>query len=168
MGGCTSIRSQPANFAREPNPSSRLVKILLKDYIQYKRLYTKGKKEKNTHSSHTHSNLSQEKKPQCHQQRRPRGAARRGTRTLKQSRLRAQENPSTANEGDRGGAKRGKTHTQTKKEEKMEPRRPQYSQLRRPRETHSNRTKKDRNEKSHQRPDRYGHWLPTGVGKKRA
>ena len=55
MGGCTSIRSQPANFAREPNPSSRLVKILLKDYIQYKRLYTKGKKEK----THTQATLTQ-------------------------------------------------------------------------------------------------------------
>ena len=35
MGGGTSIRSQPANFVRESNPASRLVKILLKDYIQY-------------------------------------------------------------------------------------------------------------------------------------
>ena len=55
MGGGTSIRSQPANFARESNPTSRLVKILLKDYIQYKRLYTKEKKEK----KHNHATLTQ-------------------------------------------------------------------------------------------------------------
>ena len=47
--GGTSIRSQPVNFARKLNSASRLVKILLKDYIQYKRQYTKDKKEK--HSS---------------------------------------------------------------------------------------------------------------------
>ena len=31
MGGGTSIRSQPVNFAGESNPASRLVKILIKD-----------------------------------------------------------------------------------------------------------------------------------------
>ena len=94
------------------------------------------------------------------------GAKRWETYTLKQNQLRAQENHSTSNEGDRGGAKRGKTHT-LKQKKKKEPRRPQYSQQRRPRETHSNHIKKDRNEKSRQRPYRYGHWFPLVVGKKR-
>ena len=112
-----------------------------------------------TRSKHTHSDLSQEKQ-QCNQQRRPTGAARRGTRTLKQNQLRAQENHSTSNVGDRGGAKRGETHssktnsepkkttehpTKATEGEQREGRhthsskrtRPQYSQQRRPRETYS-------------------------------
>ena len=65
MGGGTSIRSQPANFARESNPASLLVKIL-QDYIQYKRLYKdekeKKKKKKNRHAQkRTRSDLSQGK-----------------------------------------------------------------------------------------------------------
>ena len=113
MGGGTAIRSQPANFARESNPASRLVKILLKHYIQYIKAIYKDKKEI-THLSHTHSNLSQEKKPQCNRQRQPRRAARREIRTLKQSQLRAQENRSIDNEGDQGGAREGR-HTHSSK-----------------------------------------------------
>ena len=123
----------------------------------------KTRRKKHTHSCHTYSNLSQEKKPLCNQQRRPRGAARRETCTLKQSQLKAQETaavqPTKATEGEQ----REGRHTLKRK--KTEPRRPQYSQQRRLRETQSNHTKKDRNEKSHQRPYRYGHWLPIGVGK---
>ena len=140
-----------------------------------------------TRSKHTHSDLSQEKQ-QCNQQRRPTGAARRGTRTLKQNQLRAQENHSTSNVGDRGGAKRGETHTQAKPTQS--PRKPQYIQQRRPRgskergEAHTLKqkntttvqptkategdilktTKKDRNEKSQERPYRYSHWHPIDVG----
>ena len=111
MGGGTYIRNQPANFPRESNPASRLVKILLKEYVQYKRLYTKDKKEK-AHKLKPHSlKAISRKNSQCNQQRRPRGVAKRGTRALKQSQLRAQENHSTANKGDREGAKTGKTHT---------------------------------------------------------
>ena len=50
MGGDTSIRSQPANFARESNPASRLVKIIFKDYIQHKRAIYKRQEGKNTHA----------------------------------------------------------------------------------------------------------------------
>ena len=119
MGGGTFIRSQPANFARKLNLAFRLVKILLKTICSRKRLYTKDKKERThtlDHSSHTYSNLSQEEKPQSNQQRQPRRAARRETLTLKQSQLRAQETRSTAIEGNRGGEKRGKTHTQAENE----------------------------------------------------
>ena len=42
-------KGAPPYGARKLNSASRLVKILLKDYIQYKRQYTKDKKEK--HSS---------------------------------------------------------------------------------------------------------------------
>jgi len=128
MGGGTSIRSQPANFARESSPASRLVKILLKDYIQYKRAIDEGSSEKG--DTHTQAKPSQNpRKPQYSQRRR-----------------------------SRGRKEREDTHSSKKL-------RAQYSQQRRPRETHSNHTKKDRNEKSHQRPYRYGHWFPIGVGK---
>ena len=53
MEGGTSIRSQPANFARESNPASRLVEILLKDHIQYKRAIYKRQKGKSTHTPAT-------------------------------------------------------------------------------------------------------------------
>ena len=53
MGGGTSIRSQPANFTRESNPTSRLVKILLKHHIQYIRAVYKGQERNNTHTRAT-------------------------------------------------------------------------------------------------------------------
>ena len=53
MGGGTSIRSQPANFARDSNPASRLIKILLKDYIRYKRAIYK--RQERTHRLEPHS-----------------------------------------------------------------------------------------------------------------
>ena len=37
MGGGTSIRSQPVNFARESKSASRQVKILLKDCLAWLR-----------------------------------------------------------------------------------------------------------------------------------
>ena len=95
-------------FARESNPASRL------DYIQYKRAIYKRQEGKNIHSSHTHSDVSQEKKPQCNQQRRPKEAARRDRRHTHPSKANSEPKKSTANEGDRRGAKRGKTHSQAK------------------------------------------------------
>ena len=113
-----------------------------------------------TRSKHTHSDLSREKQ-QCNQQRRPTGAARRGTRTLKQNQLRAQENHSTSNEGDRGGAKRGEAHTlKQKNTTTVQPTKATEGDILKT-------TKKDRNEKSQERPYRYSHWHPIDVGKKR-
>ena len=53
MGRGTSIRSQPANFAMESNPAYRLVKILLKHYIQYIWAVYKGQEGNNTHTRAT-------------------------------------------------------------------------------------------------------------------
>ena len=140
-----------------------------------------------TRSKHTHSDLSQEKQ-QCNQQRRPTGAARRGTRTLNQNQLRAQENHSTSNVGDRGGAERGDTHSsKTNSEPKkttVHPTKATEGRAKRG-EAHTLKqknmttvqptkategdilktTKKDRNEKSQERPYRYSHWHPIDVGK---
>ena len=46
-----------ANFARESNPAFRLVKILHKDYIQYKRAIDEGSSEKG--DTHTQAKPSQ-------------------------------------------------------------------------------------------------------------
>ena len=62
MEGGTSIRSQPANFARESNPASRLVEILLKDHIPYKRAIYKRQKGKNTHTQATLTQTSLKKR----------------------------------------------------------------------------------------------------------
>ena len=122
----TYIRSQPANFARESSPASRLVKILLKDYIQYKRAIYKRQKGKNTltqtylkkrnHSEtnrgdrgekregrHAHSSKanSEPKKTVVQPTKATEGEQREGRHTLKQKKE-SQEDHSTANKGDRG------------------------------------------------------------------
>ena len=158
MEGGTSIRSQPANFARESNPASRLVKILLKDYIQCKRAIYKRQKGKNT--------LTQtylKKRNHSETNKGDRGEKREG-RHAHSSKSNSEPKktvvqPTKATEGEQREGRH------TLKQKKREPRRPQYSQQRRPRETHSNHIKKDRNEKSRQRPYRYGHWFSLVVGK---
>ena len=105
----------------------------------------KTRRKEHTDWSHTHSNLSQEKKPRFNQQRRLRGAARRQTHTQAKP-TQSPRKPQYSQRGrPRGSKEREDTHTQAKN---SEPRRPQYSQQRRPRETHLNHNKKDRNEKS--------------------
>ena len=128
MEGGTSIRSQPANFARESNPASRLVKILLKDYIQCKRAIYKRQKGKNTltqtylkkrnHSEtnkgdrgekregrHAHSSKanSEPKKTVVQPTKATEGEQREGRHThSSKKKKKSQEDHSTANKGDRG------------------------------------------------------------------
>ena len=166
MEGGTSIRSQPANFARESNPASRLVEILLKDHIPYKRAIYKRQKGKNTHTQATLTQTSLKKRNHSETKKGDRGEQRE-RRHAHSSKVNSEPKktvvqPTKATEGEQ----REGRHTHSSKKKK-EPRRPQYSQQRRPRETHSNHIKKDRNEKSRQRPYRYGHWFPLVVGKKR-
>ena len=115
----TSIRSQPANFARESNPASRLVEILLKDHIQYKRATYKRQKGKNTHTRATLTQAYLKKRNHSETNKGDRGEQREGRKAHSSSQLRAQEKRSTTNEGDRGGEKTGKTHKQKQKKKKQ-------------------------------------------------
>jgi len=164
MEGGTSIRSQPANFARESNPASQLVKILLKNYIQYKRAIYKRHKGKNTHTRATLTQTYLKKRNHSETNKGDRGEKREG-RQAHSSKAKSEPKKTVVQptKATKGEQREGRHRHSSKK--KKEPRRPQYSQQRRPRETHSNHTKKDRNEKSHQRPYRYGHWFPLVVGK---
>ena len=128
MGGGTSKPIQPANFARESNPASQLVQILPKDYIQHKRLFTNQTRK----SIHNRATLTQTflKKQQCNQQRRPRGAKRRKTRTLKQNQLRAKKTTVQPEKATEGSKEKEETHSS---ETNSEPRKPQYSHKRRSR-----------------------------------
>ena len=101
MGGGASIRSQPANFARESNPSSRLVKILLKDYIQCKRAIYKRQERGHTLEPHSLKPISRKETT-------------------------VQPTKATERSSEKGDA-----HTQAKPT--RSPRKPQYSQRRRPR-----------------------------------
>ena len=123
-----SKRSQPANFARESNPASQLVKILPKDYIQHERLFTNQTRK----STRNRATLNQTflKKQQCNQQRRPRGAKRRKKRTLKQNQLRAKKTTVQPEKVTEGSKEKEETHSS---KTNSEPRKPQYSQKRRPR-----------------------------------
>ena len=47
------LHTELSNFARESNPAYRLVKILLKHYIQYIRAVYKGQEGNNTHTRAT-------------------------------------------------------------------------------------------------------------------
>ena len=136
MEGGTSIRSQPANFARESNPASRLVKILLKDHIQYKRaIYKRQKGSENNNGdrgekregrqAHSSKANSEPKKTVVQPTKATEGEQREGRHTHSSPKKKSQEDHKTANKGDRG------RHTRT--------------------------TLRKTNEKSHQRPYRYGH-----------
>lgn len=116
MRGGTSIRSQRTNFARESKPASRLVKILLKDYIQNKRAIYKRQEGKNTQTEATLTQTCSKKRNHSATNKGNRGEQQEG-RHAHSSKANLQENRSTANEGDRGGEKRGKTHTQEKNSE---------------------------------------------------
>ena len=136
----------------------------LKDHIQYKRAIYKRQKGKNTHTRATLTQTYLKKRNHSETNKGDRGEQREG-RHAHSSKANSEPKktvvqPAKATEGQQ----REGRHTQTKK--KIEPRRPQYSQQRRRRETHSNHTKEDRSEKSHQRPYRYGHWPLLVVGKK--
>ena len=87
-----------------------------KDYIQYKRLYTKDKKEK-THTLMPHSLKPISRKETTVQPTKAtEGSSEKGDMHTQAKPTQSPRNGrSTANEGDRGGAKRGKTHTQAKK-----------------------------------------------------
>ena len=92
--------TEPArHFARESNPASRLVKILLKDYIQYIWAIDEGSSEKR--DTHTQAKASQNpRKPQYSQRRRSRGRKEReDTNTLKQK-TQSTVQPTKATEGD--------------------------------------------------------------------
>ena len=161
----TSIRSQPANFGKESNPASRLVEILLKDHIQYKRAIYKRQKGKNTHTRATLTQAYLKKRNHSETNKGDRGEQREG-RNAHSSKVNSEPKktvvqPTKATEGEQ----REGRHTHSSQKKKTEPRGPQYSHQRRARETHWNHTKKDRNEKTHQRPYRYGHWLPLVVTK---
>ena len=191
MGGGTSKRSQPANFARESNPASQRVKILPKDFIQHKRLFTNQTRK----SIHNRATLTQTflKKQQCNQQRRPRGAKRRKKRTLKQNQLRAKKTtvqPEKVTEGSKekeetlkqnqSRAKktavqppkvieRGKEEWTLKTNPKETTVQPKQRRPSRPRERETHiRTTKDRDGRSHQRLYRYSQKLPNDVGRKGA
>ena len=142
MGGGTSIRSQPANFAREANPASQIVKILLKDYIQYKRLYTKDKKErKHTLEPHSLKTISR-KETTVQPTKATEGSSEKGDTHTQAKPTQSPRKPQySQRRRPRGGQREGR-HTHSSKT--TEPGKPQYSQQRRPRETHSNRTKKDK------------------------
>ena len=114
----TSIRSQPANFARESNPASPLVEILLKDHIQYKRAIYKRQKGKNTH---------------------PRA-------TLTQAYLK-KRNHSETNKGDRGEQREGRNAHSSKvnsepKKTVVQPTKATEGEQREGRHTHSSKKKK--------------------------
>ena len=158
MGGGTSIRSQqPANFARESNPASRLVKILLKHYIRYKRAIYK--RQERTHRLEPHSLKTISRKETTVQP----PKATEGSSEKKDTHTQAKptQSPTKPQYSQQSWPRRRIEREDTHSCKNL---RVQYSQQRWPRETHSNHTKKDRNEKSHQRPYWYGHWLPIGVG----
>ena len=166
MEGGTSIRSQPANFARESNPASRLVEILLKDHIQYKRAIYKRQKGKSTHTPATLTQTYLKKRNHSETNKGDRREQREGRHAHS---LKAKPEPKKTvvqpTKATKGEKREGRHTLKQKRNKKTEPRGPQYSQQRRPREIRSSHTKRDRNEKSHQRPYRYGHWLPLVVGK---
>ena len=153
MAGGTSIRSQPANFARESNPASRLVKMLLKHYIQYIRAVYKGQEENNTHTRATLAQTYLKKSSHSANNKGDRGEQREGRHAHSSKANSVPKKtvvqPTKATEGEQREGRH--THSNS------EPKSPQYCQQMRPRETNSNHTKRDRNEKSHQRPYRYGH-----------
>ena len=161
MGGGASIRSQPANFARESNPSSRLVKILLKDYIQCKRAIYKRQERTHTLEPHSLKPISRKETTVQPTKATERSSEKGDTHTQAKPTRSPRKPQYSQRRRPRGRKEREDTHSSKKL-------RAQYSQQRQPRETHSNHTKKDRNEKCHQRPYRHGHRLPIGVGKKRA
>ena len=53
QNGRGHLHTELSNFARESNPAYRLVKILLKHYIQYIRAVYKGQEGNNTHTRAT-------------------------------------------------------------------------------------------------------------------
>ena len=53
QNGSGHLHTELSNFARESNPAYRLVKILLKHYIQYIRAVYKGQEGNNTHTRAT-------------------------------------------------------------------------------------------------------------------
>ena len=119
---------------------------------------TEGSSEKG--DTHTQAKPTQSpRKPQYIQRRRPRGSKEREDTHTREKPTQSQENHSTSNEGDRGGAKRGKTHTLKQKN---------MTTVQPTKATEGNTleaTKKDKNEKSHQQPYQYGHLHPIGAGK---
>ena len=118
----TSIRSQPANFGKESNPASRLVEILLKDHIQYKRAIYKRQKGKNTHTRATLTQAYLKKRNHSETNKGDRGEQREG-RNAHSSKVNSEPKktvvqPTKATEGEQ---KEGRhTHSSQKKKQSQE------------------------------------------------
>ena len=120
MEGGTSIRSQRANFASKSIPTSRLVKILLKDYIQYRRVLYKRQKGKRTHTRATFTQTYLKKRNHSETNKGDRGEQREG-RHAHSSKANSEPKktvvePTKATEGEQ--RERRNTHSSKKKKEK--------------------------------------------------
>ena len=118
----TSIRSQPANFAKESNPASRLVEILLKDHIQYKRAIYKRQKGKNTHTRATLTQAYLKKRNHSETNKGDRGEQREG-RNAHSSKVNSEPKktvvqPTKATEGEQREGRH--THSSQKKNNKKQ------------------------------------------------
>ena len=117
--GAPSYGASPPTSPVNRTPPPDQLKYYLKTIFSIKGCIQKTRRKKHTHSSHTHPNLSQEKKPQCNQQRRPRGETRRERRTSSKANSEPTKTAVQSTKATEGEQREGR-HTNTSKKRKKQ------------------------------------------------